>query len=278
MKSLCLLLSVSALPAAAQIDNAGFEQWNAQNPLVWTTTNQPLLSVFNVTASTNAFSGGLAARGEVVVWNGATYGPALSHLQQALTFRPEAFTAWYQFHPQEGSADKLNVGVQILDADNVLLLYGLRQISAPAVGYTYLDIPLIALAEGEPARANLGFAVVDADGQPTEGTWFLVDDLAWEGIATEVPSHAATGTHIGPVHPLPVQDQFAVTLSLDAPSAVHASLLDPLGRVVSTFDPRLLPAGMHRPTWPRADGLPAGAYMLLVECTGVRSVQRVLLE
>ncbi|MFN3876688.1 MAG: hypothetical protein ACK4L7_12370, partial [Flavobacteriales bacterium] len=62
-----LMVCAAGLDAAAQVVNGGFEGWGAgQVPTGWSANNVAPLSFYPITSSTDAHSGLMAARGEVL--------------------------------------------------------------------------------------------------------------------------------------------------------------------------------------------------------------------
>src|ERR1041384_7993311 len=109
---LTLLISFAALSLAAQIPNAGFENWTAGDPDNWVTSNNNSGNVINVTQSANFHSGSSAVRLDTWTyqnfWFGGTIGcPSVGNFFPINAGQPPSFTGWYISNFNNG--DKLTI-------------------------------------------------------------------------------------------------------------------------------------------------------------------------
>ena len=248
----------------AQITNGGFEAWTDDLPDNWITNNSDPLGLYPISKSTEAHAGSFAVRGEVVLSDvsGDPYPPVLQRFEEPMSGTPGELSGWYRFNPV-AAGDQMTASVTLLDGDNGLVAIGVRSFSNAQPDYAQFYVPLdYSIGNGNPAiKANFAFGLAPATS--SAGSWFLLDDIAFQGTA----SIAEAGRFIpfvGVPYPQPVND--VVHLKLDMPMAgrIRVEVLDALGRTVSAPVDEVLPAGTAVLQWPTPAALGNGRYLLRV--------------
>jgi hypothetical protein len=260
----CTFLTTQLL---AQITNGGFEDWTDDLPDGWITNNSDPQGLYPITQSTGSQAGAFAIRGEVVLSDGSgqPYPPVLQRFEEPVSGTPGDLTGWYRFNPV-AAGDQFTVSVTLLDGDNGLVALGVRSFSAAQAAYAQFFVPLdYSIGNGNAAaKANFAFGLAPATN--TAGSWFLLDDLSFQGTASVHEAERFTAT-VGRPYPQPVNE--AMNLDIDLPTAgrVRVELLDALGRMVAVPLDEVLTAGNTRLTWPLTSVLANGRYVLRVMAT-----------
>jgi len=184
---ICAVLPLSLL-AQNPIPNPGFEDWSGIDPDSWTTTNLQG-QVTNVTQTSDAHSGSSAARGEVVDLFVFPFAPGLMTgftgpccLPFPISQDYESMTGYYKCGV-EGMDIGLTVLANFLDADMQPVAIGI-DIFGQASSFQQFTV-LMDYSQGNGndaafAQIELTIASDDPDSN-SRGSWFIVDDLAFEG-------------------------------------------------------------------------------------------------
>lgn len=258
----------------AQITNGGFEAWTDDLPDSWTTNNSDPQGLYPISKSTEAHAGAFAVRGEVELSDGGQpYPPVLQRFEEPIGGTPGELSGWYRFNPV-AAGDQMTASVTLLDADNGLVAIGVRSFSTAQPDYAQFYVPLdYSIGNGNQAsKANIAFGLAPATS--VAGSWFLLDDIAFQGTAS-VPETGRAITFVGMPYPQPVND--VVHLKVDMPIAgrIRVEVLDALGRRVSAPVDEVLPAGSAVLQWSAPSALGNGRYLLRV-VAGDRSFIRML--
>ncbi|HYM20365.1 MAG TPA: T9SS type A sorting domain-containing protein [Candidatus Kapabacteria bacterium] len=267
-KLLFCVLIVICLPKAnyGQILNAGFETWTGGDPDNWATSNIPG-SVTNVSSTTDAHGGSLAARGDVVQFSGTPYPPLLFNTTAAnagsgVDHRVVALTMWIKFHSDSG--DVLSIASTLtkqsstpVGAISIRSATEVSQWSQLSLPYTYLD-PLTV-----PDTMTVIFLISGkTSSTPHVGSWFEVDDLAYSDVHSGIPDQAASSFNVS-VFPNPIREQSAIHLSLSESAPVTIAIYDITGREVEKLVSSTYSAGSYMIPFIRS-GLSDGMYYLRV--------------
>lgn len=268
-------LLIAQLPASAQITNGGFEAWTDDLPDGWITNNSDPQGLYPITKSTEAHTGAFAVRGEVVLSDvsGDPYPPVLQRFEEPMSGTPGELSGWYRFTPV-AAGDQMTASVTLLDADNGLVALGVRSFSTAQPDYAQFYVPLdYSIGNGnQAAKANLAFGLAPATS--SAGSWFLLDDIAFQGTASVTEAGRLT-TLVGMPYPQPVSD--AAHLKVDMPIAgrVRVEVLDAIGRSVAVPVNEVLPTGTTVLRWPAPSALGNGRYILRV-VAGDRTFIRIM--
>ncbi|QQS35012.1 MAG: T9SS type A sorting domain-containing protein [Ignavibacteriales bacterium] len=231
----------------AQINNGGFEDWDANlDPIMWL-TNNTTGSFIPVTRTSDAFAGSWAAQGDVVTFSVFTVGPSIIGGEMGegipINFRPSAFRGMYKFTSVESDflqvqANFMKNGVGIGVAANNL---------SPAANYTEFSIPTAFINSEVPDSVLIAIFVTHARGFPHVGSRVIIDDLSWSG-ATDINDPA--GTQISKYNleqnfPNPFNP--GTKISWQSPIGSHQTLkvYDMLGREVVTLVDEYRTAGSY---------------------------------
>lgn len=257
------LLVLCASTSSAQVTNGGFENWTGQVPDGWSNNNIAPLNLYPVSQSTDAHSGAFAARGEVLFASGSPVPPALQNLSQAVTSQPSAFTGWYKFSPAS-SGDQMTVSITLLDAGSAPVAVAFTLITAAQSSYAQFDVAIdYNLGNpNPPATATISFGIAGAAGLPTQGSWFVVDDLALTA-GTGIEEQGFAALRIGAPYPVPATSILNLPLEAANSTGIVLSVLDAAGRELVLVPTGSIGTGAQTLAIPISE-LGAGSYVLRV--------------
>ncbi len=252
----------------AQIPNPSFELWTgtgtALQPTGWATDNYNIPGYPNpVTQSTTFHSGAYSAQGSV-----AGFGPGNNippYLIATFPFaqRPVSLTGWYQLNSV--GFDSLEVFTWLWSQSRTTLYAaGDWGTKVSTNGWVKFNVPLDYISATTPDTAYIYVMLVSERDSVHIGSYFLIDDLAYEGTATgvaEQPQRAAKPTVFGldQNYPNPFNPTTTIRYELPSTSMVRLSVFDLLGQEVATLVNERKDAGTYQV---RFDGsaLPSGIY------------------
>jgi hypothetical protein len=243
----------------AQVNNGGFEAWTGQVPNGWSNNNIAPANLFPITSSDDAHGGVLACRGEVIA-STINYPPILQNLAQPVTSTPSTFTGWYKFGPQS-AGDLLSISVTVVDAGGGLVAAGIQQYTDAQASYAQFSVPLVAYNANAAATATISFGISGTGGNPTVGSWFLIDDLEL-ATGTGIGEEATSVMGVGQPYPQPAFTEVRVPLSLSKASHISAQVFDLQGRALHTVVDQVLAPGEHVLSWSLPTELADGQYVL----------------
>lgn len=276
MRSLLLLGTVTlllcgALTAFAQIPNPSFESWTGGNPDNWFTNNLAALSWVPLTQSRTAHSGTYSARGDVITITGGTaYSPQIVAGTTlggfAWTQRSGNITGYYQFFPAAGSGDRISViGFLMKGGQNgVGVAAAGGYVSTAASSWTQFSVPFTYITADVPDWSTLSFIIVGPGStNPHAGSYFLLDDLAYAGTATDVSNNGTSVPNsfgLEQNYPNPFNPSTRINFSLAQPGFVTLKIYDVLGTEVTTLVNEQRSSGSYQVNW-NAAGLSSGVYL-----------------
>ena len=261
--SMCCLLILPNL-SFSQILNAGFENWTNGDPDNWSTSNIPG-SVTNVSSNTDAHSGALSARGEVVTYLGSSYQPLLSNTTTALAgsgvdHRVVNLTMWVKFHSVGNDAMYILTTLTKspstpIGAISITIPSDVTEWSELILPYKYLD-PL-----NVPDTMNVAFSIVGKPGpNPNVGSWFEVDDNAYSDVSSGVHSSIVRPFDLS-IFPNPMHQDATIHLTIGSTEVISLSLFDVAGREIVPLISRSFSPGSYLIPLQR-EGLVSGMYFL----------------
>lgn len=284
----CLLLVCQLAQSQNLIPNAGFEDWTANQPDFWNTSNFVNGQYDNVTPVEPGRSGDRAVRGEVRVWPttpGFPHVPQLSSKADDGLFPiAELFPAlrlYYKFHPgQEG--DVLKVFVGVLGVDEMAFGGGSVNISTPSDTFTLLEVPIYYNLENNPQPPYQGAIAITIDTEgaelPAIGGYFIVDDLEFGDELSGKPDKKPETLAIEAIYPNPVVNILNIPLTLSNSQAIQIDLFDLTGRRIADLFSGKLSAGEHLiPIDLSAFDLPAGMYLCRMQTKDTINTQKLRL-
>lgn len=280
MKKLLLLLGVLALglcfavPAYAQIPNAGFENWvtvgSYMNPTGWSTTNVPGTAI-SVTRVTTPHGGSYAVRGEVSAYFGVPWPVLLMTTPGfAWTQRSAALTGYYQFSAASGSTDSLYVSVLLYKANTGYAAGG--AVLGNSSAYRQFSLPIYYATSANPDSAIIMIVIVgpgDESAAAHIGSYFLVDDLAFSGVASAVEKEGSSLPNAFALqqnYPNPFNPSTRIDFSVAQPGLVTLKVYNVLGSEVATLVNEPKAAGRYSVNW-NAAGLSSGVYLYRMAVT-----------
>lgn len=290
MLILFLALFVFTFTVAAQIPDAGFESWTGANPDGWITSNSPP-AVTNVTKTSVAHSGTSAARGDVALIIPSPPVVLQPVLQTGtdgkgfpLTQRPVALNGWYQFSPAAGSNDQFYVSALLFKGgpNGKAVGAAVGTFTAAATSYKQFSIPFTYVATDTPDTCIIQIQLLGPSGSasPHQGSYFIVDDLAFGALATSVAEASVPiGFRLEQNYPNPFNPSTVISYQVPAPSGAegseisHVSLkvFNILGAEVGTLVEGQKEAGRYTVNW-NASNLPSGVYLYELQIVSEKGV------
>lgn len=253
------LFTLSSLFAAAQnpIPNPGFENWNAGNPVGWTTNNIAGLAS-PVIQSSNSHSGISAARLEVVNFLGNAYPPVLDNTIDISVNQDYPSFSFY-FKGILNSNYVMPVSVRLENNANINTGTGAAVInSTNSTVYTYTSIPIIYTGSNS-TDASIEFALTSIT-PATSGSYLIIDDLNFEtsvGLDEKMNQFSCS---LGQVYPNPVEEIGLIPFSLSKGSKVSIELFSTDGKKVLSVLDTELGAGKYK-VEVSASQLSSGVYL-----------------
>lgn len=271
-----MLVSVMApSQGTAQIPNPGFETWDVLgNPEGWSGNIPGFASP--VTASNTRHGGLFAARGEVISVSDLPYTPPLSSTFP-VTQLPQRLQLYYQFAPLGG--DELMITMWFWSGSTPIGV-GDTVIVAPAGTWTLLDLPVETVLPGTPQSCQIVISIGNSGptGDPTIGSAFIVDDLAFSDSPTAVPIDRSIpyAFALDQNYPNPFNPSTSIEYSLPDPSQVRLDVFNAIGERVATLVDTRQDAGKYRARFD-ASALPSGVYLYRLTAGADVSVKRMIL-
>ena len=274
MKQMLILfftLFVFTCTAVAQIPDASFESWTGANPDGWITSNSPP-AVTNVTKTSVAHSGSSAARGDVALIIPSPPVVLQPVLQTGtdgkgfpLTQRPVALNGWYQFSPAAGSNDQFYVTALLFNGgpNGKAVGAAVGTFTAAATSYKQFSIPFTYVATDTPDTCIIQIQLLGPSGSasPHQGSYFIVDDLAFGALATSVAEASVpSGFRLEQNYPNPFNPSTVISYQLAEVSHVSLKVFNILGAEVATLVEGQKEAGRYTVNW-NASNLPSGVYL-----------------
>lgn len=284
----CLLLVCQLAQSQNLIPNAGFEDWTANQPDYWNTSNFVNGQYDNVTPVEPGRTGDRAVRGEVRVWPntpGFPFAPQLTTKTEEGVFPvTELFPSlklYYKFHPgKEG--DVFNVFVGVVGADEIAFGGGSVSIRMTSDTFSLLEVPIYYNLENNPQPPYRGVVAITIDTENSElpgiGGYFVVDDLAFGDEVSGKPDKSPQTLAVQAIYPNPTVNTLNVPLTLSNSQAIQIDLFDLTGRRIADLFSGKLSAGEHLiPIDLSAFDLPAGMYLCRMQTTDTINTQKLRL-
>jgi hypothetical protein len=264
---LALLVSMTLSAASwAQIPNAGFEAWTANEPDGWATSNAAPVYT-NVTKSTTAHSGSAAIKGEAVQVSIAVLAGAIQSGVGGEGFpytgRPAAITGWYQFNSVGGDRFGVNVSLFKGGIDGTLVATAATADPTTRTSYTQFSATFIYFTADTPDTCIAQFSVALPTSVATThaGSYFLLDDLAFSGTsAVEEARETPLSFALEQNYPNPFNPTTQIKYSIPATGPVRLTVHNLLGQTVATLVNQTKSAGQHSLSF-NASGFPSGMYV-----------------
>jgi len=278
----CLSVILLFSTTFSQIPNAGFEQWNGEDPLSWTTSNYLGLWT-TISPSNNYHSGNFAVAGQVVEAYGDTIAPFLiaGDLNQGFPISQQygALNGYYQFS---------SVGSDVLII--IVLMYhnyypigaGEGIIYNNTNSYQQFQVPIEYYSTDIPNLCYLTVTIENTSyttqGHP--GTSFLIDDLFFSE-ATDIDTRDNQNLPIehSLVQNYPNPFNADTNIEFEVPKSENVSLIiyNTLGQeIVRLIDRENLNPGQYSVRW-EADDQPSGVYLYSLITDNRRLTKKMIL-
>jgi hypothetical protein len=255
----------------AQIPNPGFEEWALQSiPDGW-------LGSINVSSTSDAHSGALAALGTVVINGGDLLGTQVG-CDVDVTEEPTELRGWFKYNPTAGSSE-FYVGVVGFDADQFINgAGGSVIITTEQSEYAEFIVPISA-PTGDPTASiyiSIGISTLDP---AAVGSTFHIDDVVLNS-STDVSEIAInpTSLDVGRAYPSPFSTSTKASFRMGAADRVVAEIVDALGRPLETLLDGNLPSGTHQFEWTPGPSYQSGLYFMRIRSGSSTFTRAVLLE
>lgn len=280
--SLLLLSSVSLLFAQNPIPNPGFENWSGINPDSWSSTNIQG-QVTNVTQTSDAHSGSWAAKGEVVEWMGFPYPPGLLTgfglpLPFPISQNYESFTGYYKCNV-EGEDIGLGIVVNFLDVNFQTVAIGLTGFGESSSFQQFSVVMDYTIGNGNDAAfAAIEFALTSNGNEFAYGSWWIVDDLEFAGVASieRIGGFTPDDFELTQNYPNPFNPSTNIQFSLPEESFVTLKVYNVQGEEVAALVNENLSTGTYSADW-SASNMPSGMYIYTLSAGEVFLSKKMLL-
>jgi len=285
-KTLFLVLLISGLVFSQnEVPNPGFENWTTLNPDFWTTFN--LTNAENVTPSADAYSGLIAARGEVIDPGVNHFPPNLqSHNGSGAPFAISQgynfLVGYYKFFPQ--GDDSLFISCSIHGTGpSAGGKYAEMRIGATTNQWTQFVLPLVEYQSGTIDQASI-FVFLENIPSLNVGSYFLVDDLQLvmtitgvEDYQDEVPSEFTLHQN----YPNPFNPSTTIKYNLPKAADVELTIYNTLGQKIVELVNQYESAGEKSVKWDGKDAadqsVSSGVYIYRIKADDLSASQKMLL-
>ena len=288
-----LLFGIAAVllygsPAAdAQIPNPGFETWANAAPANWFVNNVAPVGWVVVTQVGTAHTGSSAVKGAVIAITGGIYNPTLSSGTAAAGFpwtqRSASLTGYYQFTPVSGSGDRfaVNAAMNKGGSGGTGVCIGAIAANTTVASWTKFTVPFTYVGGDVPDWAIITFTIIgpSTSAPPHAGSFFLVDDLAFEGTASAVThpdTPPPTAFELKQNYPNPFNPSTTFSFSIPSASFVTLKVTDALGREVTNVVSEEMAAGTYTRRW-NAAGAPSGIYFYTIRAGSYTETKKLML-
>ncbi len=268
----------------AQIPNAGFEDWTSGSDTLigwWINNVPPLYST--VSKTTTAHGGTTAVRGEVIQFYTQTLQPVLQTGDGAGGFsfsqRPVSITGYYQFYPAGSSGDRfaVNVGLFKGGVNGIGVAVAAIAPSATVTSYTKFTATFNYQTSDTPDTCVIQFQIVGPgqgpQAKPTVGSYFLLDDLAFEGTTgvAENRSSVPSAFQLEQNYPNPFNPSTNVSFTVPGEGRAKLTVYNLMGQEVTTLFEGSVSAGRFYHFTFNASPYPSGVYFSKLQFAAERN-------
>jgi hypothetical protein len=259
-----LLILIFAIENYAQVPNGDFESWAGGEPTGWYTNN---IGYTLITQSSDVHGGSSAVRGDNVMAQTIVLQPLLiSGLIGGHGFpiseRYANLTGYYKLNAV--GADNLSIVVAPFKNGQVIGVGAFQYFAAST--YTLFTIPIYYSNNQTPDSCQISITIGNNSGPVNLGSYFLLDDLAFSGIAADVDDegNAPYKFALEQNYPNPFNPSTTVRYSLPAESFVSIKVYNITGKEITTLINESQTAGEYQITFSSKGGSASGgeAYSL----------------
>jgi len=277
LRYLTLVLVFFNFALLAQVPNAGFESWTGSSPDNWMPSYPTAIS-----KSTDAHSGSAAVKGEVISLFGVLMPPQVicgtpGGQGFTVTNRPKTFTMWYKHNSVQG--DVFFVNVVLYNGSNAV--GGAAGIFNATSAYTKISIDFTYMEGGavpDNAYIQLGITADQGSSAIHQGSYFIADDVAFEGTATDVKTDKTIPSkfELKQNHPNPFNPSTLIEYSVAEKSSVRLSVYNITGQKVADLVNQTQEAGNYTVTF-NAKDMTTGVYFYKLEAGSFTSTRKMIL-
>jgi len=263
----------------SQIPNAGFEDWENNDPVGWLT-----LDIFanTVSQSSDNHSGSSAAKMQTLDFFGSYLPPILYSGYFTVPVKPGSLTGYYKFVPTDAK-QLFSVLITLFQFGN-FVGSGYWETGQMVSSYTQFSAPIEYLTpEAVPDSAYIEFIVADTSEAGTGGigTYALIDDLdlgGFVGVKEIANNRVPTSYELMQNYPNPFNPSTKIEYSIPEESFVQLKVYNLIGQEVATLVNQNQKAGSYRADF-NAEGMNSGIYIAKLNANGfTRSVKMTLLK
>jgi hypothetical protein len=260
-----------------QVPNGDFEQWAGGEPVGWWTNN---FNFVTVTQSSDAHDGSSAVRGENIIGNDGVLQPLLiSGIIGGRGFpvnqRYANLTGYYKFNAV--GADNFNVLAAMYKSGQAIAVGGMQFYAASS--YTQFIVPIYYSDGRTPDSCQISITIGNNTGPVNPGSYFLADDLSFQGTVTGVEVNKDKNTYsfaLNQNYPNPFNPSTNLPFDIGQSSFVSLKVYDVLGREVSTLINEYKQAGHYEVNW-YASEYPGGVYFYRLQAGSLVQVKKMTL-
>jgi hypothetical protein len=189
----------------------------------------------------------------------------------AWTQRSGFITGYYQLFPASGSGDRISLLGSLMKGGvhgtGVAVVGG--TVTAAASSWTQFSVPFTYISSNTPDWASLSISLVGPGStDPKNGSYFLLDDLAFSGTASAVDDANAVPQSftLDQNYPNPFNPSTTIQYSVAEQGHVSLKVYNVLGIEVASLVNEQKTAGTFSVNW-NASGLPSGMYLYRLSVT-----------
>ena len=265
--SIILFTILLSFEPNAQVINGDFEQWDNGNPVGWFTSN---FTEPNITQSIEAHGGASAVKGEVILSNGNLLTPLLIYGEIGehglpVSERHANLTGYYKLSAPV--PEKFSVLVIFYKMGEFIGVGGLQ--FAAASEYTQFTVPVSYNNDETPDSCQISITIGNPSAPLTAGSYFLLDDLTFEGIATGVGDETISlnSFSLEQNYPNPFNPSTKITYSLNEKSFVTLKVYNVLGKEIAVLENSEKEKGVYTIDF-NASELSNGIYFYKMQARG----------
>ena len=248
----------------AQPLNNSFEDWNAFDPVNWTSLDESG-GIDGIKESSDAHEGSSSVRMEVVDLGGFAFPPYLWSIDDNGNLHPVSqkhgsLKGWYKFSPQGN--DGLYIVVAMLDSDSTWVGGGAFPFQSAVSNWTEFDIPLYYNpGTPDPVQTFISIFIFDSTGQANSGSFALIDHLSFtDPSAVEQISGLPQDFSLSQNYPNPFNPTTNIEYTIPEAMFVQLKVYDILGNEVAELVNEEQSAGTYRADF-TANNLASGFYV-----------------
>lgn len=263
------------------VPNAGFEDWQNEEPMHWATSNLPNGRANAILPTSPGYSGDLAVRGEVIPYPNTPGFPLIPLLIGGYETDgfpvQEAFSKvslFYRYYPRSAE-DALGVFVGVMDAQGNSIGGGFAEVFEEANEYTLLEVPVNYDPSFQPAKAVISISIYNygESSLPALGTAFEIDEVSLGDLVSPVTDPWKDEVEVSDAYPNPTSGDLNIPIKLFKNQTLRVDLYDLAGRQINSITDHLS-QGENIMTVDLKD-LPNGLYLCRLSTFGGSMTQKI---